>query len=83
MGSAAPHLPVLRVDILSVPTAASSTFPLISVTMMAMVTIVGVHKIFCCPPLEASSLVQVKPMVWDYELRSSFHWETLHNVNSF
>lgn len=81
MGSAAPHLPVLRVDILSVPTAASSTCPLISVTMITMVTIVVGHKILCCPSLEASSLLQVKP-VWDYELRSSFLCETLYNVNT-
>lgn len=82
MDRAAPHLPVLRVDILSVPTAASSPCPSISVTMMAMITIVVGHQIIFCLPLEASGLLQVKPVVWDYELRSSFLCETLHDVNT-
>lgn len=82
-GSAAPHLSVLRVDILSVPTAASSSCPLISVIMMAMVTTVLGHKGVCCPPLKASSLLLVKPVVWDYELRPSFLYETLQDVNTY
>lgn len=77
-GSAAPHLPVLRVDF----SEASPTCPLISVTMMAMVTIVVGHKGVSCPPLKASSLLLVKPVVWDYELGHSFLYETLQDVNT-
>lgn len=40
-------------------------------------TVVG-HKVVCCPHLQASSLLQVKPGVWDYV----FLCETLHNVNT-
>lgn len=60
----------------------SSICPLIGVIMMVMVIIVSGHKVACCPPLKASSLFQVNTVIWDYVLRSSFLYETLHSINT-